>query len=190
MTEEIIKSIYNTTTQLKNNSTLPKKQGIYTYFIENSNDLGVFGGHNRVIYVGLSEKNLNGRDTNTHLKSDITGWSTLRRSLGAILKNKLDLEAENRDICPKKLRADKYKFASNGEIRLTEWMLQNLKLGFWATDEPFTKRELRTLEKNVILSLKPTLDLDKRTKMFNPFSFELDKLREICRMEVKNKSLK
>lgn len=108
-----------------------------------------------------------------------------QRKLPFFLFPILDSEAEKRDICPTKLRADKYKFDDNGEIRLTEWMLHNLKLGYWATDNPFIIEELRAVEKNVILSLNPTLDLDKRSKIFNPFACELDKIRELCRMEVK-----
>ncbi len=186
MTDDIIKSINKTTQSLNDLGNLPNEQGIYAFYIDNTTDLGKFGKPGQLIYVGLSEKNLNSRDTETHLKSGQTGWSTLRRSIGAILKTKLKLTAQKRDINPKKLRADKYKFDEKGEIKLTEWMMSNLKMGYWSTSKPLTKDKLRNEEEKAIIMLKPTLDLDRRTKKFNPLAIELDDLREICRQEVKN----
>jgi len=186
MTDDIIKSINKTTQSLKDLNNLPNEQGIYAFYIDNTTDLGKFGKPGQLIYVGLSEKNLNSRDTETHLKSGQTGWSTLRRSIGAILKTKFKLTAQKRDINPKKLRADKYKFDENGEIKLTAWMMNNLKMGYWSTSKPLTKDKLRNEEEKAIIMLKPTLDLDRRTKKFNPLAIELDDLREICRQEVKN----
>jgi len=186
MTDDIIKSIKKTTKSVKDLNKLPDEQGIYAFYIDNTTDLGKFGKPGQLIYVGLSQKNLNSRDTETHLKSRLTGWSTLRRSIGAILKTKLKLTAQKRDINPKKLRADKYKFDEKGEIKLTEWMINNLKMGYWSTSKPLTKDKLRDEEEKAIIMLKPSLDLDKRTKKFNPFAIELDDLREICRQEVKN----
>lgn len=168
-------------------NSLPDEQGIYAFYAHNTIDLGKFGKSGQLIYVGLSEKSLNSRDTKSHLQSGQTGWSTLRRSLGAILKAKLNLMAQERDINPKKLRADKYKFDEEGELRLTEWMFKNLKLGYWSTSTSLTKSQLRKEEENVIIKLKPTLDLDKRTKHLNPLAIELDNLRAICRQEVKAK---
>jgi|SRR5690606_10792695 len=187
MSNDIINSINNTKILVRELNSLPDRQGIYAFYVDNTTDLGKFGTPGQLIYVGLSEKSLNSRDTKSHLQSGQTGWSTFRRSLGAILKTKLNLIAQKRDINPKKLRADKYKFDEDGESRLTEWMLQNLKMGFWSTSNPLTKAILREEEKKVIIKLKPTLDLDIRTKHLNPLATELDKLRAICRQEVKTK---
>jgi hypothetical protein len=190
MTEEIIASIERTKRNLKNSASLLPKQGIYAFYIDQTNDLGKFGINGQLIYVGLAEKSLNSRDTGTHLMSGQTGWSSLRRSIGAILKMKLNLIAIKRDKNPSKLRADKYKFDEQGEIKLTDWMIKNLKIGYWTADTPLSLDKLRDEEEKVILHLKPTLDLDKRTKRFNPLAGELDSLREICRNEVKNESIK
>jgi len=64
--------------------------------------------------------------------------------------------------------------------------MNNLKMGYWSTSKPLTKDKLRNEEEKAIIMLKPTLDLDRRTKKFNPLAIELDDLREICRQEVKN----
>lgn len=189
MTDDIVNSIFKTTKHLNEIVILPAKQGIYGFFVDKSLDLGKFGSPGQIIYVGLSEKNLNSRDTGTHLATGQTGWSTLRRSIGAILKLHLNLTAQKRDKNSTKLRADKYKFSEEGESLLTEWMSKNLKMGYWATDNPVTLVKLRKEEENVILKLKPTLDLDKRTRQFNPLWRELDHLRKICREEVKQNNI-
>ena len=89
MTGDIIKSINSTKKSVKDLNNLPEEQGIYAFYINNTTDLKKFGKPGQSIYVGMSEKNLNSRDTKMHLKSGQTGWSTLRRSIGAILKIKL-----------------------------------------------------------------------------------------------------
>jgi hypothetical protein len=185
MTEDIIASIVKTSTKLKEGIVLPNQQGIYAFYVVDSIDLGKFGFPGQIIYAGLSEKSLNSRDTKTHLETGKTGWSSLRRSLGAILKSKLNLSAQKRDKNPSELRADKYKFDEEGEKRLTGWMMKNLKMGYWTFERPLTKEKLRNEEEKVLIKLRPTLDLDQRTKKFNPLADELLDLRKICREDVK-----
>jgi hypothetical protein len=186
MTEKIIESINATATDICNGIDLPDREGIYAFFVKDCHDLGKFGIPGQLIYVGISKDSLLVRDVNTHLASGQTGWSTFRRSLGAVLKQRLNLIAQKRDKNPRKLRADKYKFDDAGEQRLTAWMIKNLKIGFWLAENHMTKEELRIEEEKVIIKLKPTLDLDKRTRHLNPLWKELDKLRGICRNELKS----
>jgi hypothetical protein len=186
MTEEIISSIIKTTREIKNISSLPNQQGIYAFFLNETGDLAEFGSFGQVIYIGLAEKSLNSRDIKSHLENGQTGWSSFRRSVSAILKVQLNLTAQKRDKNSIKLRPDKYKFDEDGEKRLTQWMIKNLKMGFWTTDKPLSINRLRKEEENVILMLKPTLDLDKRTKKFNYLADNLDSLRKVCREEVKS----
>ena len=164
---------------------LQEKQGIYAFFLGPGATLERFGKGGQLIYIGISE-NLKGRDIEQHLTSCKTGWSTLRRSIGAILKEDLKLKAIKRDKNSVKLRADKYKFTDEGEEKLTKWMLSNLEMGFWYSASHLSNEELRSEEEKLTIRLKPTLDLDNRTKKYNPLAIELDKLREACRNEVKN----
>ena len=187
MEEEVVDSIIKSIKPVSKIEHLPEKQGIYAYFLDSTEDLKEFGNVGDPIYVGLAEKSLHGRDTMSHLVSGKTGWSSFRRSIGAILKEKLSLIAIKRDKNGSKLRPDKYKFTEEGESRLTEWMLASLKFGYWVNDSPFGKQELRMLEEKVILKLMPKLDLDRRTRNNNPFASLLDNYREICREEVKTK---
>lgn len=162
--------------------------GIYAFYVDKTTDLGIFGRTGQLIYVGIAKKSLRSRDIETHFKTGQTGFSSFRRSLGAILKTRLKLSAQKRDLNPKKLRADKYKFDEQGEAELTTWMFENLKMGYWSSPNRLTNTQLREKEEKVIIKLKPTLDLDKRTKRLNPLAIKLDSLREICRHEVKKNS--
>ncbi len=171
--------------------SLTDYSGLYCFFLNGKSSLDIFGKDKQAIYVGISV-NLNGRELKQHLKSGETGWSSFRRSIGAILKKQLKLEATHRDLNPKKLRADKYKFKGDGEARLTNWILENTELGYWTMNTKLGKNHLELLETEVIKILKPTLDLHKATKHLNPLATQLDKLREVCRNEVKsaaNKSI-
>lgn len=187
MINQTINAIKASATPLKGLKPLPNEQGIYAFFLGNTNALGQFGQPGQVIYVGMSQ-NLNGRDTKTHLQSGKTGRSSLRRSLGAILKSKLALEAQKRDNNPQKLRADKFMFGEQGEEKLSQWMNENLKLGYCSTKNQLSRDELKNLEEQVVMRLQPTLDLDRATKKYNPLADKLDGLRKICREEVKNNS--
>src|SRR5690606_38136879 len=110
---------------------------------DETTDLGIFGRTGQLIYVGIAKKSLRSRDIETHFKPGQTGFSSLRRSLGAILKTELKLSAQKRDLYPKKLRADKYKFDEQGEAKLTTWMFENLKMGYWSSPNPLTITRLR-----------------------------------------------
>ena len=188
MIENVVNCLNRTTQRLRDNYSIPDRQGIYSFIVD-SDELGKFGRPGQIIYIGLAEKSLKDRDTENHLKSGQTGWSSLRRSLGAILKERLKLKAIKRDKDGNKLRADKYKFDKEGEERLTAWMINNLIIGYWTVDNPMPLDKLRDLEEKVILKLKPTLDLDRRTKRHNLLSVDLDELRKICRDEVKSTHL-
>uniref|UniRef100_F4C5T4 GIY-YIG catalytic domain-containing protein n=1 Tax=Sphingobacterium sp. (strain 21) TaxID=743722 RepID=F4C5T4_SPHS2 len=185
MVDDIIEAITKTIKPIKDFENLPTEMGIYAFYVDETTDLGIFGRTGQLIYVGIAKKSLRSRDIETHFKPGQTGFSSLRRSLGAILKTELKLSAQKRDLYPKKLRADKYKFDEQGEAKLTTWMFENLKMGYWSSPNPLTNTRLREEEKKVIIRLKPTLDLDKRTKNLNPLAIQLDSLREICRQEVK-----
>ncbi|MFD0798471.1 GIY-YIG nuclease family protein [Maribacter chungangensis] len=187
MEQEVVNAILNSKLPMSKIQNLPDNQGIYAYFLDTNKDLNEFGDIGDVIYVGLAVKSLQGRDTMTHLSSGKTGWSSFRRSLGAILKERLNLIAIKRDKNGTKPRPDKYKFTEDGELKLTQWMMTNLKFGYWENQRPFDKENLRSLEEKVILRLRPKLDLDRRTRNKNPNANLLDNYRAVCREEVKSK---
>ena len=116
-----------------------------------------------IIYVGKTEKSQKSRDANTHFKSGKTGSSTLRRSVGAILRNKLELKPIPRSQNEIKMRD--FKFIEESEKKLTKWMIKNLSLSFYEVTEG--KRYLKLLENQLIELLTPILNISKNKG--NPF---------------------
>ena len=93
------------------------------------------------------------RVSRTHLLRNRTGSSTLRRSIGALLRVRLDLQPQS--LSPKRTEKDiqNYKFDSTGETRLTEWIATNL--GVISVESPNPK----ATEGNLITDLQPLLNL-------------------------------
>ena len=181
----IIDSFNNTSKTFDKHLDYPSKKGIYCFRLSNDSKLKNFGSSGDVLYVGIAKESLNSRDIKTHFNSKRTGTSTLRRSLGAILKFDFKLIALPRS----KNKTDQdiycYKFNSDEEEKITEWMKNNLQVGYCVI-ENVEYDKLRELEVEVIKSLKPSLDLDRRTRHLNVHAFELDKLRKICQEEARN----
>jgi len=134
----------------------------------------------KIIYIGKTEKSQRRRDAQTHFKSGRTGSSTLRRSLGAILRGQLNLKPIPRSYSEDRMRD--YKFIQESEIKLTEWMINNLSLSFHEIIEG--KRFLRELEKTVINELVPILNIQGNSA-FNPYAGMLKELRGKCRAIAK-----
>ena len=164
----------------------PSSMGIYGLFLAENSTLFEFGKGGQVIYIGIA-KNLKQRDYNQHFNSRNSGSSTLRRSIGAVLKAELKLNAIPRGNENDKKRFDNYKFCIEHEERLISWMIENLRIAYWVAPNNMSYSELRNFEKKITIILKPTLDLDRRTKKYNVFATELEKLRNICKIEAGKK---
>lgn len=162
---------------------VPSQPGLYAIRLKTS--LPGFAQSGQWIYLGKSESSLAGRDISTHFRSGKTGSSTLRRSLGAILKDKLRLTAIPRGNGKTEKDCINYKFTEVGEETLTQWMLNNLDIGFWAFNEDLVGEvTLRDIEGQLLEKLGLPLDLDQRTRRNNPNADKLMALRLICRLEA------
>ena len=133
-----------------------------------------------IIYIGKSEKSQKSRDAQTHFKSGKTGSSTLRRSLGAILREDLDLQPIPRSKTESRMRD--YKFIEESEKQLTEWMIENLSISFFEIDEG--KRIIRKSEIFIIQELRPILNITHNSS--NPYVGMLKELRAKCKKIAKN----
>lgn len=184
MLAEIHKSILNTKGKITEHNDYPESPGIYCFFIASESELKEFGTGRQVMYVGIAKNTLKARDLGQHFRTGQTGRSTLRRSIGAILKEELSLKAIPRGGKNDSLRIDNYKFEETGDKKLTKWMIENLEIGYWEDKDGIEYNELRALEKEYILKTKPTLDLDNRTRKYNPLADRLTCLRNTCKMEV------
>ena len=153
--------------------------GVYAIAL-NSNDFPFFNDpsivEGTILYVGKSESSIKKRVYKSHFSNGKTGSSTLRRSLGAILKDDLELEPVPRSMREKKFRD--YKFIHDGEVRLTNWMVDNLSISFY--DYTKGKKRLNMIETEIIKSLVPILNLKKNISL-NPHLSELEELRAKCK---------
>ena len=148
----------------------PREPGVYALFL-NDKSLGRFrAGADGLVYVGTSE-NLAQRHFDTHFSSTGTGFSTVRRSFGAILKSKLQLKARARGRGLTRQDLLCYVFDSLGERRLTEWMERNVQVAVHPT------RDATVAETSLISFAEPLLNL---TKWKNPYRTEIKRLRAIC----------
>lgn len=158
----------------------PAVPGIYKVFLADSDALsgtalaGLKPGS--PLYVGKAERSLATRDLRQHLTSGGTGSSTLRRSLGAVLKEELALKAIPRNDGS----TSKYRFDSDGEDRLTEWMLTSLTVSWLVCSNA---DDARAIEPGLIRSLKPVLNDNHNPD--GEYRDVLRGLRAACRDEAK-----
>lgn len=153
---------------------LNRTAGIYAYFIERPDELRPISvPADGLLYIGMTDSSL---DARCHFEHVHSGFSTLRRSLGAILKNRLCLRALPRGPGPSRTNALCYRFDTDGESRLTQWMRENLNYSY---------REITgnvaAVEKGAIMSACPPLNL---TRWKNEDRAEIKRLRALCATEA------
>lgn len=127
------------------------------------------------VYVGITS-NLAQREFDTHFRSGQTGFSTLRRSLGALLKDELSLSPQPRGAGSSDSNYRCYRFDEAGEARLTAWMHEHLWVGAHKWPEP------AAIEKELIGLAQPPLNL---TGWRNPYAAAIKALRKACVEEAR-----
>ncbi len=176
-----IKNKKNTINSIK----LPNESGIYGIFLKDESVLEPLNNNIKLLYIGKAEKSLNSRDYKTHFSTGKSGSSTVRRSLGALLKEKLNLTAIPRSEKRTKQDLYNYKFKDEDEIKLTKWMNDNLLIGYFIYDPHMNNgRTLRDFEEKMLSFATVPLDLDGRTRAKNKFAPTLMELRRICKKEA------
>ncbi|KJJ99205.1 hypothetical protein UB44_13775 [Burkholderiaceae bacterium 26] len=154
----------------------PSSGGVYAFFLVSTNVLAPFEvPTNGLIYVGMSS-NLAQREFDAHLSSGNTGRSTVRRSIGAILKRQLKLTARPRGRGSSATDFTNYRFDPQGEARLSDWMRTSLMISV------HPDVNYAALERDLILCMKPILNL---TGWSNPNSMEIAALRKACADEAR-----
>ena len=152
-----------------------RKAGIYGIFAKNLDCLtGINIPQTGIIYVGMTEDSL---DTRNHFLAKSSGFHSPRRSLGAILKSELELEAIPRAPGPSPKNYDCYSFAGDGEIRLSDWMRLCLEYAIVELSS-----NLRAVETATIVEMQPPLNL---TGWPNPQRRYIKDLRKTCKSEAK-----
>jgi hypothetical protein len=149
--------------------------GIYAFYLSSPGELpGVSIEPSGLIYLGMTDSSLEVRN---HFNHEHSGFSTLRRSLGALLKTSLALRAIRRGSGPSRTNVQNYRFRDADELRLTEWMKAHLTYGF-----AVVSHDIRAAERGLIAELRPPLNL---TDWPNPQRRTLRALRDVCRQEAR-----
>lgn len=118
---------------------------------------------NNIIYIGIATKNLNKR-LNQELRAK--GHGTFFRSIGAILGYK-----PPKGSLINKANKNNYKFSISDEIKIVEWINDNLLVNWVDFYE-----NIKNVETELISKYNPLVNLAK-----NPFALkELFDLRKIC----------
>lgn len=128
-----------------------------------------------IIFVGQT-KSIYTRAKNQHFRSGRTDSSTLRRTIGAILKDQLDLTAIPRPGSLLRKDYSHYRFTEEGEKRLTRWMVDNLTVSWVRVGD-----HLLDTRKAVIKEVKPPLCLQH---YLNPLKPEIQNLIDKCVTEA------
>ena len=159
--------------------SLPESPGLYAVFlirrIVDAEALLTAHPVEEPLYVGKAQDSLKGRDFHTHFADGKTGSSTVRRSLGAILRRELDLGPIRRGNTGKSQDFSNYRFDTASEAKLSYWMRSNLAVGWWRFNGP--ARGLRESETSVIMSLNPPLNLTHSKNSLVP---KIKRLRKKC----------
>lgn len=139
---------------------VPKTPGLYAFYGDEDAWSGlalnpVFVG--QPLYVGKAERSLNGRDVGTHIAAGKTGSSTVRRSLAALLVDRLELVAVPRNLERPDGRAS-YALEAAGDLRLSSWMDAHLTLATWVKPAGVDLDEVETA---VLVRLRPPLNIKK-----------------------------
>ncbi len=143
---------------VKDPAIVPSTRGIYGWYFDiwppkTPKGNVTVDGH-ILLYIGIAGATPNSRSTlrkricSNHLGKHSTPQSTLRRTLGALLKDQLDLVRH-----PKAGR--KYWYGPEGEARLRQWMIDHTVLAWQEDDTP------REIEAAILSSGEIILPLNK-----------------------------
>jgi hypothetical protein len=149
----------------------PAVPGVYAWFLDDPTAIPSLPNQGaNPVYVGTSG-DLARRGDEDHFRTGGSGFSTLRRSLGALLKDHLKLTAQPRTPGPSEQNYRCYRFDDAGEQRLTDWMRQHLRVAVTPLPSP------NQIERELIALAQPPLNL---TGWRNPHAKELKALRKQC----------
>lgn len=133
---------------------------------------------NGLIYIGEADR----IDRRGPLQDKYSGSCSFRRTLGALLKEQLNLRAvpsgtgnTNRDCI-------NYCFAQEDEMKLTNWIQENLEVSPFPLGNTWGRPRDRISKREAIRETRPALCL---TAWSNPYMKELQALRKVCADEAR-----
>ena len=151
--------------------------GFYAMYLKANHTLSEIEiAENRLLYVGKTEAGFSYRD-HFNPGNGHSGNCSLRRTLGALLKKELSLQAQSRSKRRTKNRFTNYRFTPEGEARLSDWM----KGALYVSRVPF-EQNVVAAEAMLISGLEPPLNI---TGWRNPQAERLMALRRTCAAEAR-----
>ena len=169
MNEKNFKSVSNS------EHLIPDQPGLYSIRIKNKMILdNVFSNvlierNHNIMYIGLSSKSLQKRFLNQELRAK--GHGTFFRSLGAIL----GYVPEKGSLLGKS-NQNNYKFSSNNEQKIIEWIEEHLIINWVAV-----KDNLNALENELIKQYLPLLNISGNPGALNNVRVLRDQCKKIAR---------
>lgn len=144
----------------------------------------------RMLYVGKSESSLAGRDIGSHFgyssprrSTSVTGYSTLRRSIAALLHDNLGFQGVPRNP------ANVGHYSNFGLTReqdelLSEWMRKRLTLACWPKPDNCGIKQLEDVERAIFRRLQPPLNLKD---LITPWKSQIDSVRRVMATEARER---
>lgn len=111
----------------------------------------------RPLYVGKSESSLHSREVLTHFSDGKTGWSTVRRTFAALLRDSLGLRGIPRNPA-KPDRFAHWGLSQEHDRALTAWMRTHLSVSVWRKEGLVS---LAVVETQVLREQMPPANLTK-----------------------------
>ena len=152
--------------------------GLYALLLESQAALPGFAtAPTGLLYIGQTGSSLHERN---HFCCESSADSSPRRSLGALLKQQLQLQALLRNRGRSKKDFTHYRFSKNSEKQLTKWMHNHLTYTYVPVS---AVEEIKHMEQRLIAELLPPLNL---THWVNPRKSYIKKLRAVCCDEARS----
>lgn len=146
--------------------------GLYALFLESQAALPGFAtAPTGLLYIGKTGSSLHKRN---HFRHRHSAASSPRRSLGALLKQQLELQALPRNRGRSEKDFTHYRFSEIGEEQLTKWMHNHLN---YTCAPVSTVEKIKHMEQCLIAELLPPLNL---TGWLNPRKQYIEELRAVC----------
>lgn len=187
-TKEIIALLRKGETDFLKIKYFSKFSGIYAIFFI-GDDFPLLNdsiSKHQIIYIGKTESSQEKRDAKTHFTSGKTGGSTVRKSIGSLLCVQESLKPIPRnDTDYQKGRYSHFKFETDSEEKITNWMKNNLALSFYEC--PKNKEFIDKLETEIIKELIPILNIDYKNPE-NQYKYQIKQLRKNCALIAANNS--
>jgi GIY-YIG catalytic domain len=180
--EQLLQRLAEKAKPVSETEEFSRHRGIYGFFLSKGclhiGNQKITPGRDKPLYIGKTESGQKARDLGQHLADGGTKHSTLRRSLGALLREQLNLKPRPRsatETSPR--RFTNFKFDAKGEAKLTKWMMENLKVGF-VDFRDSDCGELKDCEQALITSARPPLNIIHNSD--SPYRKEILSLRRHC----------